>query len=46
CRKLALSSRFYQRFKRKMENRVYKHLHLKFFLTLPVPDAVLSHFSS
>ncbi|CAI9569985.1 unnamed protein product, partial [Staurois parvus] len=45
-RKLAFSSRFYQHFKCKVANRVCKRLCLKFFLTLPVPDAVQSLFSS
>ncbi|CAI9538705.1 unnamed protein product, partial [Staurois parvus] len=31
CRKLAFSSRFYQRFKCKAANHVYKRLRLKFF---------------
>ncbi|CAI9550608.1 unnamed protein product, partial [Staurois parvus] len=43
-RKRGFSSRFYQRFK---PNCVGKRLRLKFFfLTLPVPDAVQSLFSS
>ncbi|CAI9612405.1 unnamed protein product, partial [Staurois parvus] len=34
CRKLAFSSRFYQRFKCKAANRVYKRLYLKNFFEL------------
>ncbi|CAI9579707.1 unnamed protein product, partial [Staurois parvus] len=42
--KLAFRCRFYQRFKRKLANRIHKRLRLQFFFTLPVPNAVQSLF--